>query len=86
MDENSPHFWELVTHFWPQYVAAGLAAGVGWLIRTVFTNQKKLIKLETEITEREEAAKRGRDDLRELKTDFKEMNTQLMVYFSKGIE
>ena len=84
VDEKDPNFWELVVHFWPQYVAASIVGGVGYLIRTVFTNQKKLIKLETEIAEREGAAKRGREDLRELKSDFKEMNKNLMEFFSKN--
>ena len=84
--EKDPNFWEQVAHFWPQYVAAGLVGGITWLIRTVFTNQKKLIKLETEIDEREKAAQRGREDVRELKTDIKDMNTHLMIYFSKDKE
>jgi len=84
--EKDPTFWEQVAHFWPQYVAAGLVGGVSWLIRTVFTNQKKLVKLETEITEREKSAKRGREDLRELKSEVKDMNTNLMIFFSNGKE
>jgi len=84
--EKDPNNWESVALFWPQYIGAALVGSITWLIRTVFTNQKKLIKLETEINEREKAAKRGREDLRELKDDFKEMNTTLMIYFSKGKE
>lgn len=84
VDEKDPNFWELVVHFWPQYVAASIVGGVGYLIRTVFTNQKKLIQLETEITEREAAAKRGREDLREVKADVKEMNKALMNFFSSN--
>lgn len=84
VDEKDPNFWELVVHFWPQYVAASIVGGVGYLIRTVFTNQKKLIQLETEITEREDAAKRGREDVRELRDDVKEMNKALMNFFSSN--
>ena len=84
--EKDPNFWEQVSHFWPQYIAAGVVGSITWLIRTVFTNQKKLVKLETEITEREKAAKRGREDLRELRSEFKEMNTTLMIHFSRGKE
>ena len=86
MPEKDPNNWEQVALFWPQYIGAGIVAAVTWLIRTVFTNQKKLIKLETEISEREKAAQRGREDVRELKTDIKDMNTHLMIYFSKDKE
>ncbi len=77
---------DLVASYWPAAIATGVIAGIGWLIRIVFTNQTKLAVLEAEVKEREKAAKRGREDVRELKTDIKEMNTHLMIYFSKGKE
>jgi len=82
VDEKDPNFWEAVLTYWPQYIAASIVGGVGYLIRTVFTNQKKLIKLETEIAEREEAAHRGREELRELRIDVREMNANLLKFFS----
>ena len=82
VDEKDPHFWEQVVHYWPQYRAASIIAGVGWLIRTVFTNQKKLEVLEAEIAIREKARCKERDDIKEVKADVKEMNTALMNFFS----
>ena len=88
--EKDPTFWEQMLYAWPVALAGLLVTGFGaaitWVVRNIFTNQKKLIKLETEITEREKAAQRGREDLRELKSDFKEMNTNLMVFFSNSKE
>ena len=88
VDEKDPHFWEQMVHAWPiALVGVGVTsvlAAITWVVRNILTNQKKLVQLETEITEREKAAQRGREDVRELKDDFKEMNQTLMNYFSKN--
>jgi len=88
--EKDPTLWEQMIHLWPATLIALLVSSVGgviaWIVRNILTNQKKLIRLETEINEREKAAKRGREDLRELKGEFRHMNTTLMAYFSKDKE
>ena len=90
VDEKDPHFWEQVVSAWPVVLVGSIVTAfigaITWVVRNILTNQKKLIKLETEIVEREKAAQRGREDVRELKTDIKDMNTNLMIYFSKDKE
>jgi cell division protein FtsL len=74
--------FELVTSYWPAAIAVGVVSGVGWLIRIVFTNQTKLTQLETEISEREKAREREREDIKELKSEVRDMNTNLINFFA----
>ena len=79
-------FVELLTTYWPGAIIAGVVSGGGYLVRLVFTNQKKLIKLETEISEREKAREREREDIREVKSEVKEMNSNLIMFFANRHE
>lgn len=45
-------------------VVASVAAGIGWLVRRVLTNEKQIALLQAEL-------KRGREDMREVKDDVK---------------
>ena len=54
-----------------------------WLIRTVFTNQKKLEMLEEELRHRDVLRKEDRADLHELKVDIKDIRTDIKNLFQK---
>ncbi|NOQ73248.1 MAG: hypothetical protein GQ574_14670 [Crocinitomix sp.] len=73
---------EALLSFLPGVLVGAMTWVTTYLVRTVLTNQKQLVKLDTEIKEREKAAQRGREDLKEVKADVKEMNTALMTFFS----
>lgn len=62
-----------------------LAAGsfILWLIRTVFTNQKKLEMLEAELKSREKTRLADRADLLDLKVDLKEIRQDIKSLFQK---
>ena len=56
---------DLFDKFW--YGIVGLVVGgIGWLIRQVFTNQKQIAVME-------DAMRRRDDDLKEIKSDVKEL-------------
>lgn len=47
-------------------VVAAVVAGITWLVRRVLTNEKQLALLQAEL-------QRGREDMREVKDDVKEL-------------
>jgi hypothetical protein len=57
---------------------AAIVAGVGWLIRTVFTNQKKIELLEQALHHRDEERKDMRGDITEVKDSVKRIESVLM--------
>lgn len=59
-------------------VVAAIVAGVGWLIRTVFTNQKKIELLEQALSHRDNERKDMRDDITEVKDSVKRIESVLM--------
>lgn len=63
------------------WVVVTLAGGAIWLVRRVFTNQKQLEMMQTEIRQREELRQRDRDDIQEVKRDVKEINKHVMTLF-----
>lgn len=61
-------------------IAAILSGGV-WVVRRVFTNQKQIEALQTEIRSREEMRQRDRDDLKEVKSDVKQLREEIVSLF-----
>lgn len=68
-------------------IAAGVAAvfaSIGWLVRTVLTNNKKIEMLEKEISNRDKQREEDRKVVSEIKQDMKDLRQDLHNFlFSK---
>ena len=64
--------------------------GVSWLIRLIFTNNKKIELLEQNITKVEESRKEDRDslksDVNDIKADIKGMSTTVTAFIAAQSE
>lgn len=60
------------------WAVTATAGGVVWLIRRVFTNQKQIELLQQELKSRDDMRQRDRDDLKEVKSDVKELGRVLL--------
>ena len=59
------------------WVVITVAGGFLWVIRRVFTNQKQIELLQTELNNREALRQRDREDLQEVKGDVKELRSDI---------
>jgi hypothetical protein len=63
------------------WLVVSIAGGVLWTIRRVFTNQKQIELLQKEIQSRDELRTRDREDLKEVKSDVKELRGEIRNIF-----
>ena len=77
MDEFLTHIRDGISAFIAAIVAAVVAA-IGWIVRTVFTNQKQLEIMRHDIAHRDEQYAKVREDIREVKDDVKTIQSLLM--------
>jgi hypothetical protein len=71
------HFRDGVSAFIAAVVAA-IVAAFGWLVRTVFTNQRKIELLEQALSHRDIERKDMRDDITEVKDSVKRIENVLL--------
>ena len=65
-------------------LASATVAGFIWLVRRVFTNQKQIEMLQREIQVRDERREDDRKILDEIKTEMKELRTDVKVLFQRN--
>jgi type VI protein secretion system component VasK len=72
---------QVVMEQWINQIVAGLVAAlftsIGWLIRTVLTNNRKIEMLEKEIAARDDRRKEDRASVEEIKQDMKDLRKDL---------
>ena len=61
----------------------GIASGLGWVVRRVFTNQKQVELLRQSIHDRDEQRKEDREDILEVKSDVKDLSTTVITFIAK---
>lgn len=66
------------------WVVTSTAAGLVWLIRRVFTNQKQIEMLQSEIRHRDDLRKQDRAMLQETRDDVKELRKEIRDLFHRG--
>lgn len=67
-----------------EIIMAGISAlvgAVGWLVRTVLTNQKQIALLQNEIRDRDKRRDEDRQLLRELKEDVHEVKRDILELY-----
>lgn len=67
-----------------ELIMAGISAlvgAVGWLVRTVLTNQKQIALLQNEIRDRDKRRDEDRQLLRELKVDVHEVKRDILELY-----
>ena len=73
---------------WTDKIIAGAVAAVfgsiGWLVRTVLTNNKKIELLQAEIANRDIRRDEDRKDVSEIKTDMKELRRDFQDFLKKN--
>ena len=70
---------------WLHEIIAGATVmffgAIGWLVRTVLTNQKQIAILKEEITSRNEQRNEDRQVWQELKEDIKEVKRDILKFY-----
>lgn len=56
-------------------------AAIGWLVRTVLTNQKQIMLLQNEISERDKRRDEDRQILKDLQSDVKEVKRDILELY-----
>lgn len=60
---------------------SALVGAAGWLVRTVLTNQKQIVMLQTEIRDRDKRRDEDRQLLKELKADVNEVKRDILEIY-----
>ena len=60
---------------------ASVFGAIGWLVRTVLTNNKKIEMLQLEIKNRDSRREEDRKDVAEIKQEMKDLRKELHDYF-----
>ncbi len=60
---------------------SSLVGAIGWLVRTVLTNQKQIALLQNEIRDRDKRRDEDRQLLRELKEDVHEVKRDILELY-----
>lgn len=67
-----------------EFIMAGISSlvgAIGWLVRTVLTNQKQIALLQNEIRDRDKRRDEDRQLLRELKEDVHEVKRDILELY-----
>ncbi|WP_412550525.1 hypothetical protein [Shimia sp. MIT910701] len=68
------------------WAVVSFLGGIVWVVRRIFTNQKQIELLQTELGAREEMRQRDRADLQEVKGDVKELRSDIRSLFQNNGE
>jgi len=74
----------VVTDYVNEFIMAGISSlvgAIGWLVRTVLTNQKQIALLQNEIRDRDKRRDEDRQLLRELKEDVHEVKRDILELY-----
>lgn len=73
-----------MTDYVNEFIMAGISSlvgAIGWLVRTVLTNQKQIALLQNEIRDRDKRRDEDRQLLRELKEDVHEVKRDILELY-----